>query len=638
MHQTNLDAQAFSLSNEESGVNHVFRQNGFIGGGAAFFDADNDGDDDLYVTSGSEIDRFFLNNGDGTFQDKTFDAGFFQTIDNYTTSVSVGDVNNDGYQDLFVCTRGNVYQTFTKNFLYLNLKDGSFEDIWAQFTEDDLAYSMGSTFIDYNQDGLLDVYITNYIQEGAFLTDSLSGEIIGYDHTCFDNFLYKNIDGLSFERQMQSEVADGGCSLAVVASDIDSDKDLDLFVANDFGEFIVGNKLYESNGGENFTEVSSSFGMDQAIYGMGIANGDYDNDGDFDYYVTNFGSNLLLENQNGQFSDVALSTGCDDTWMIENELLSISWGCIFADFNNDRFLDLYVANGWVPSPSFIPSAIGQEDALFMNNNGESFERSFTSGISNRDVSRGVCYSDFDNDGDVDVFVVSQTVPLNGGGWSSKLFKNETTDLGNYLQIKLIGNSFSTDAFGTTVEIYSQGQSFIREHNSGSSHASQNSSVLHFGLDTLSLIDSLKVNWLPESFQDTCYYNIEVNQKLVITTDSIFKDLDFYSINIDTMNVDTMNVDTMNIDTMIVDTTSFNEFDFDENQLNLFPNPTEEKLFISSNFDLKNCKVEIINANGISTEVALENEIIYINQLPSGIYFLSIKCEGSSVVKKFIKTN
>ena len=505
-------AQVFTLVNEEVGIDHVFNQTGFTGGGAAFFDADNDGDDDLYITSGNSLDHFYINNGDGTFTDKAIEAGFFLTSDLYTTSVTVGDVNNDGYQDLFVCTRGNVYEPFSKNLLYINQHDGTFEDVWDQILSIDKSYSMGATLVDYDSDGLLDLYVINYIDEAEFVFDQNTGEIIAYNHTCFDNLLYKNIDGISFERQSLFGAQDGGCSLAVVATDVDLDKDLDLLVANDFGEFVIPNKLYANNNPlQSFTEVSSELGMDQAIYGMGIANGDYDNDGDIDYYITNFGNNLLLENEAGQFSDVAKTLGCDDTWFVQDQYLSISWGCVFADFDNDSFLDLYVGNGWIPSPNFIDSALNQDDVLFMNNKGQSFEQSFTSGISNTDVSRGVCYSDYDKDGDLDVFVVSQTVPSNQGGWTSKLFRNDTPELGNYLQVQLVGSTYNTNAYGSRVEIFAEDNSFVREHISGSSHCSQNSAIMHFGLDTISIVDSIKVDWFYENHKDTTYYNIDVNQ-------------------------------------------------------------------------------------------------------------------------------
>lgn len=627
-------SQQFAICNEESGVDHVYQQLGFIGGGAAFFDADNDGDDDLYVTSGFGMDHFYCNNGDGTFLNKSIEAGFFITSEHYTTAVTVGDINNDGYQDLFVCTRGNSYQSFTKNFLYLNLQDGSFVDIWDHLEDIDQTYSTGASFVDFDNDGLLDIYILNYVDQAGFEYDPISGEVIGYDHTCFDNLLYRNIDGINFERISLQQVQSQGCSLGVCATDIDHDRDMDLLLANDFGEFVVGNKTYKNNYPNiSFTEVGSSLGLNHEIYGMGVAHGDYDNDGNIDYYMTNFGSNILLKNENGIFTDLAKETGCDDTWFVEDQYLSVSWGCFFADFNNDSFLDLFVANGWIPSPEFIDSKLGQDDVIFLNDRGESFNRAENLGISNTDVSRGACYSDFDNDGDIDIFVVSQTVPANQQGWSSKLFRNDLESK-NYLQVELKGSEASTNAFGTLVEVFYNGHSLIRESISASSHASQNTAILHFGLDTIPFVDSLKIDWLLESQKDTTYYNISTNQRLIISVDSLNTFENYYQIP-DSISVDTMVIDTMSMDTMMIDTISNILGSKQKNNFFTFPNPADHCFFINHQDFLIGKEYYFMTTLGRKfTKNIISKECINITHLKAGLYYICIP--EYNIVLPFIK--
>ncbi len=611
--QSLLFAQNFTEVSLGVGVDHIFRHSGFIGGGVAFLDTDNDGDDDLYITSGRDIDQFYINNGDGTFTLQSIEAGLFLTSEFYTTGVAFGDVNRDGFQDIFVTTRGDVYNPFGKNFLFLNQKNNTFLDIWGQLEDADFAYSIGATLFDYDADGLLDIYVVNYVDQSAFLFDD-DDNIIGYDHTCFENLLYRNIDGIQFERIDGSPVSGSACSLALCATDVDLDSDQDIFVANDFGEFLFPNTLYQNDNGEGFINSAEELQMDQAIYGMGICNSDYNHDGLMDYYVSNLGSNLLLENQGGVFENIAIDKGVDDTWFNEDEgWYSISWGCLFADFDNNSYSDLYVANGWVSTPDFIASALNQNDVYFSNTDGQ-FVQEEGLGIENTDVSRGVAYSDYDNDGDLDILVVSQNVPISFGNWQTKLYRNDADSLGNYLQINLVGYLSNTNGFGSKVTLHFNGQKYYQELVGASSHCSQNSSTLHFGLDTISSVDTIVVDWLGDIENDTIY-NVFANQRITIYEDSLATALD-----------------TMALDTS---TAIFNQT-FSNYTIRCFPNPTQTKIHLLSELTFDDGEVEVIDVFGKIRKIKLYNNTFDVKDLDSGYYVVRVNNKGRLVTSNFIK--
>ncbi len=631
-------AQEFRLVNESAGIDHVYIHSSFTGGGAVFFDSNNDGFDDLYITSGQAIDQFYVNQQDGTFKEQAIDAGFGLTSTHYTTGAFAGDINNDGHIDLYVTVRGDLYTPFTKNFLYINLGDGTFVDIWPHAGIQDAVYSIGGTFIDYNQDGLLDIYVTNYVDKTGFLLSD-DGEIIGYDHECFQNQLYKNKGNLSFER-IDVGVTNDGCSLSAIASDLNNDDRLDLMIANDFGEDIQENTSYLNLYPEAaFANVGAQIGTDQAIYGMGIAAGDFDNDQDIDYYMTNFGANILLENNNGSFSDVAIEKGCEDEWYFSEDRTAIGWGCFFADLDNDTYQDLYIGNGFVPSPDFLNSTYGQPDKLYRNIDGQGFtEITFQAGIENMDESRGVIYSDYDNDGDLDIFVVVQNIPQIGGSWASRLYQNISPQK-NYLQVNLKGNNINKSAFGSRVTLHCGEKKYLQEKLNGSSHASQNTEILHFGLDTISMIDSIIVDWPGLSINDTIY-NIMSNQRITIEENIVITDtMSIDTMTMDTMMMDTMAIDTMKVDTMAMDTTILNSIEFELNRSSsiLNPNPCVDKIKLSSKSGFEfNYKIISISGEIMADGVTTTNQNIEVSSIPPGIYLFQINDQNRRFTYKFLK--
>jgi len=284
--------------------------------GVAWADYDNDGDLDIYLPYRFELSRFFQNNGDGTFSDVTEKMGIWGYM-----SACFADYDNDGDLDLLVTNFARP------NALYQNNGDGTFTDVTARSgVGDQRGDTYGITFGDYDKDGDLDFYVTSYeFYPDQFYRNNGDGtftnlsEVVGL----------KNVE----ERGL------GVCSL-----DYDNDGDLDIYVANDFGNDV----LYQNLGNGTFRDVSLEAGIKGPYNAMGVAAGDYDNDGDLDIYITNGGTNVLHRNNgDGTFTDVAKAAGVEDT-------PGIGWGAMFFDYDNDGDLDLYVVNGDLANVGKIP--------------------------------------------------------------------------------------------------------------------------------------------------------------------------------------------------------------------------------------------------------------------------------------------
>ncbi len=615
---TFLSAQQLIDIQEIAGINHTFQHETFIGGGAAFFDYDNDGDDDLYLTSGNRPDIFYENLGGGVFTERTNEAGFFVARNYNTMGVIAGDIDNDGFKDLFVTTKQKLNGAFDKNLLFKNNGDGTFSDIWPADESGKSTWSISATFLDYDLDGLLDIYVGNYVEISNLLRDERD-EVIGFGHTCFKNQLFRNRgDGRFSDVAAALQLADTGCALAVTASDFDNDGDLDLMVANDFGPDIEPNRFF-LNDLENgrFQEIGNDVNANQAIYGMGFAVGDYDNDLDLDYYVTNNGNNLLLNNENGQFTDAAAISGTDYTWNdIQDSVLSVSWGCAFLDLDNDTDLDLYVANGFVPGPTYLPTNIVDNDKVFLNNGKGVFqEDTINYLIDNPFVARGMAYSDIDNDGDLDVISVVQKAPLNATR-NSKLFQNQLISTNNddlvgknWLQLQLTGVTVNRDAYGSKVYLYVDNQTFMRELNGASSHCSHSTSILHFGLNNMEQVDSIVIHWTGGINQQTIY-NIPANRRILVTE----AEAEF--------------------------TTSIDDFILAAGAIKIFPNPSKDWLTIElATLENRTAMVTILTVTGQTLFSTSSNQSLFsipIMDLSSGIYFLKVESGENIQLLKFVK--
>lgn len=511
---------------EQSGLIHVFQHFGLMGGGVVVADFDNDGYDDVYLNGGINADRLFHNNANGTFTDISNAAGltFFDTL--YTFGASAADIDNDGDQDIFVTTWGYASAPFQQklpNILLLNNGNGTFTDISAQAGITDSSNSTTAAFGDINKDGFLDIYVGNYVDTMKFLYDSL-GTTIGYDPDGTTNYLYLNNGNNTFtEISGLTGTGNYGCALAISFSDYDNDMDLDIIVANDFGEWTGnGNALLENQyPADTFVNVAQLSGMYAEMYGMGIATGDYDNDGDLDYYITNIGKNILHRNNgDGTFSDVTDVANVANEWVIIDSLRTTGWGANFFDYDSDGDLDLYVSNGWV-NALIPPTSELDFNKLYENQgNGQFIDVSLVLGFDSTFSHRGSALIDFDNDGDMDLISVANNFkwPLNSVDTARvRLYRNDNPNSGNWLEANLKGYCSNRDGIGSRIQVNSGGRSFIREVSGGSSHASRNTLRVHLGLDTITMIDTLWVFW-PSGYRQF-YLNVGVNQIIELVEDS-----------------------------------------------------------------------------------------------------------------------
>jgi len=515
---------------QEKGINHYFQNLQEMGGGCAFFDFNQDGWQDVWINGGSQDEKLYLNDGTGSFLDISQEAGILGMNLQGTTGVITGDINNDGHRDIFLTSAAGNH-----NYLLYNNGDGSFSDIseGAGILQD-TAFTMSASFADINLDGYLDIYVGNYISEIKLLYDS-TNVAIGFDHSCSEDYLYLNNKNNSFTKLDNAFWQNqDGCVLASTFTDYDLDGDPDLMIANDFGEWITPNRLFKNNHPDNsMTEVSDEHSADVGIYAMGIAIGDYDLDQDLDYYITNLGRNVLLNNSNGVFLDKTAHAGVED--IKYQDLNTVGWGTSFQDMDLDMYPDLLVANGYIPagggSLDWLASNPANPNKFYLNKRDGTFEdASSNTGFTDKNKARGLASADIDNDGDIDIMLVHvNALILPGEEIGIGLYENTLTSSNNYIKVSLEGVKNNKDAFGSIVRVYAGDKVLMRELNGGSSHVSQNSSVLHFGLAQQNTIDSLVVTW-PGNLRQSIY-NPTVNTSIHIVEDlKIYSALDESQIN------------------------------------------------------------------------------------------------------------
>lgn len=607
-------AQVFSEQSANMGIEHAFQDRALTGGGAAFFDYDNDGDEDLYLTRGQARDFLYRNNGDGTFSRIDSNIGLFSSVQFNTMAVTTGDIDNDGDRDIFIATweMFNGPQTpMGRNLLFLNNGDGTFTEIGIEAGLTEATFSEAAMFLDYNKDGYLDIFVMNHIENPVFTQDS-TGLINGYAHDCFPNFLYRNNGDLTFTEMSEELGVTGmnGCTIASVATDFDMDGDLDIYLANDFGYWLESNVLFENvDNGAAFIDVSEETGADVQAFGMGIAAGDYDQDLDIDYYITNIGRNILIENENGQFADVTAFAGVENAKVPGLDSLNTTgWGTAFLDVDNDALLDLYVANGRIPAIPGWTTSNEDPDKLFLNNGDKTFtDVSDEAGVSDTDMHRGMAYSDFDKDGDLDIFVVA----IENLDYHSKFYINETENDNHYIQLKLVGVETNRDAYGSKIWLYAGGKTFLREiYGGGDTYASQNTSIVHFGLGDLNQIDSIRIDWTNGHVDHIG--PLEVDQLHIIEEGfqeppSAINDL-------------------------------LNEFD-----LSISPNPFKAGFQLNFKDDIPvDTHLKLSTSGGVvvaEQKLKSSTKSFFMDvpaTLPGGLYFLHITLNNQSLVKKLVK--
>ena len=473
-----------------------------LGSGAASFDYDADGDPDLYFVNGAPLpgyvsqeiptNRLYRNNGDGTFTDVTEKAGVGDT--GYGHGCAVGDYNNDGQLDLYVTNYGT-------NRLYRNNGDGTFTEVSESAGVTEPRWSTSCAFADYDQDGNLDLYVVNYIVFDIDVNPWCGLKEKGLRAYCEpDNFiaqsdtLYRNNgDGTFTDVTKTAGIYNTtGKGLGVVWGDYDNDGAADIYVANDSTE----NFFYRNNGNGTFEEIGFMVGValsedGVAENGMGTAFGDWNNDGWLDLTVTNYAeqTNTLYHNDaDGFFTDATTTT---KTAQITYPYLG--WATAFIDYDNDGYQDLFVVNGHLHenlAELGQEGTYGQRNLLFRNNaNGTFTEVSETLGPAMKleDVSRGATFADYDLDGDIDIVVTNSNTP-------PRLLRNDGGNRKNWLQIRLTATKGSTDAIGARVKVTTGKLTQTREVQSGDGYLSQRDLTLHFGIGDYKQVDSIEVQW------------------------------------------------------------------------------------------------------------------------------------------------
>lgn len=495
----NGQKKRFTEVSDSVGLNYIYPGNEYqiAGGGIMVIDVNNDGWEDLFQSGGVFSSKLWINRK-GKFVDETAKFGL-NVIDDYFIQAAVcADYDNDDFQDFFIANYGVGMGKGDKfsPVLLKNTKGEKFELIDLSEVLPPGNFS-NACWGDINNDGFSDVYLTNYVASMGGITDS-NGVEIGYDPRCYSNKLLLNLGGKGF-RECAEEYGldDPGCGLSASFTDVDNDGDLDLLLLNDFGEWTQkGNKFFQNNfPSKKFTDVSNENDFDKLIYGMGIGQGDYDEDGDLDYYVTNIGRNYLYKNTNGKLKDVATELNIDLTFAIDS-VMGTSWSGIFFDYDFDGDLDLYVTKGNILT--LVPkTVIRDENKFFLNDKGQFKDVSAIAGINDVLSHRGACILDFDQDGDLDI--VSAVVKIPWAAFARmeqkiKLYRNESQPA-NWIGIKLIGSSgINSDCFGCKVLFEQDTAKMMREVDGASGHASQSSRILYYGLGDQKELQKATIYW------------------------------------------------------------------------------------------------------------------------------------------------
>lgn len=504
----------FTDVTKQAGIDHKFQVfEGMFGGGAVAFDFDNDGFEDIFVTSGMLTDKLYKNNGDGTFTDVYQKSGLTLTDKYVTQGAAAADVNRDGFVDLFVTTitTKNKKKVIPRaiNLFFLNNGDGTFRDATADYKLDKMnSFSTGASFGDFNADGWPDLYIGNYFNEFKGELSEISDATVVGANQISEGYLLLNNAGKSFTNVYKDYGLDfKGFGFGGVFSDFDNDGDQDLIINHDFGYKRTPNLLLENlYPKKKFRDVAESLKMDLKINSMGTAVGDYDGNGFMDYFFTNIRFNRFMVNNGTSkpFTDKVRELGMN--------FVAISWGTNFADFDHDGDVDLFVANG-----DLNPNCVPMGNYYFQNLNGKQFrEDSRAVGLNDYGIGRGSVTFDMDNDGDLDLFVVNQIAVLPEYPTESftRLYRNDSTN-GNWLKIRLKGVDAESQGIGSRITVVANGKRMIREiDGGGSSHLSQNSTIAHFGLGNATVADSIIVNW--SGGNEQILLNQDISQVLEIT--------------------------------------------------------------------------------------------------------------------------
>ena len=530
-------APKFTDIASEAGLTHTFYcgrddQKDYIietlGGGVALLDYDRDGYLDAFFVTGSTLEGFpsgshpsnqlYRNNRDGTFKTVTGDAGL--TSDGWGQGACAGDIDNDGFDDLFVTF-------FGQNHLYRNTGKGRFEDITERSgISAAKRWSTGCAFLDYDRDGLLDLFVANYIvfdkervpARGTAPSCRWKGQPVlcgPRGLTGETNELYQNLGGGKFKDVSEpSGIAsvDNRYSLSVTTLDHNRDGWLDIYVAVDSQASI----LFENQSDGTFEDVGVFAGVafdenGKVQAGMGSAAADIDGDGNIDLVKTNFieeTSNIYMNKGDDSFEDRVYPSG------VGVSTNYMGWGVGFLDYDRDTWPDILVVNGHVHPKieALVPGNPYKQRRMFYRNLGGGKLANVTvstgTGVLEPHSSRGLALGDFDNDGDIDAFV-------NNMNESPSLLRNDTEAPGGFLSVKLTGVKSNRSAIGARVSVTAGGREMVQEVRSGSSFMSSSDFRLHFGLAAAKTVEMITIDWPYEKSQEKIE-GAGINQFITIT--------------------------------------------------------------------------------------------------------------------------
>ena len=436
--------------------------------------------------------RLYRNNRNGTFTDVTRRAGL--DVEMYGMGVAVGDYNNDGFPDLFISCVG-------QSRLFRNTGKGTFVDVTERSgLGGRTGFSSSALWFDYDRDGLLDLFVCNYVKwsEDLDVFCTMDGKQKSYctpeayrGASCW--LFHNKGDGTFEDVTASSGIFDSSSkSLGVAMFDYDLDGWPDLFVAND----TEPNKLYKNLGNGKFQDAALRAGVafsedGKARGGMGVDTADYDNSGFPSLVVTNFDSEMLgfyRASKGGMYVDQAPRSEIG-----RRSRRSLGFGCFFFDVDLDGLLDLLVVNGHIEDTvSTVRRDVGyaQPPHLFLNRGAEGFRdvaAEVGGGFANPKVGRGAAFADFDRDGDLDVLITTNHGP-------AYLYRNDQTSGNRSIRFRLIGTKSNRDAIGAQVRVFHGDQASSRLVKSGSSYLSQSEPALTFGLAKRDKADRAVLTW------------------------------------------------------------------------------------------------------------------------------------------------
>jgi enediyne biosynthesis protein E4 len=499
------------------------------GAGCAFLDYDNDGWMDIYLVNGGKCDFFtpdpplrnalYRNNRDGTFTDVTEKAGV--AAGGYGMGVAVGDYDADGWPDLYVTQYG-------RSILYHNNGNGTFTDVTEKAGLAAPGWASSAVWFDYDNDGRLDLFVCRFVDYDRSKNKFCGNEKAGERFYCIPRvyppaaswLFHNNRNGTFTDVSRESGIAKVlGKAWGVVATDINNDGWMDLFVAND----TVANFLFVNKGNGKFEDMGleagvaySTDGLERS--GMGVDSADFDQDGWQDLFVTNVDQemySIYRNNHDLTFEDMAGPMGLGRL----TRLMS-GWGVKFFDYDNDGNIDLFIANGHPDDKIQLHSShvAYREPLLLFHNNGHGLENiSFAAGPAFKQTfaARGMAVGDFDNDGAVDVLVA-----VNGG--PPVLLKNVSAPENHWLGVRLIGRKSNPDAIGTRVSWQAGDLKRSRLKVGAGSYLSSHDPREVLGIGKRKKIDRLEIRWPQPSGRTESFTDLPIDRYITIVEGSGLK--------------------------------------------------------------------------------------------------------------------